>query len=62
MAQYAQSPSFILHQVTCQFATGVTLFGPISLSLEPALCGLVGRNGCGLRCSTAHRIPVDNAG
>ncbi|HAU8262461.1 TPA: ABC-F family ATP-binding cassette domain-containing protein [Kluyvera intermedia] len=47
MAQYAQSPSFILHQVTCQFATGVTLFGPISLSLEPALCGLVGRNGCG---------------
>ena len=45
MAQYAQSPSFILHQVTCQFATGVTLFGPISLSLEPALCGLVGRNG-----------------
>ena len=47
MAQHAQSPSFILHQVTCQFATGVTLFGPISLSLEPALCGLVGRNGCG---------------
>lgn len=47
MAQYAQSPSFILHQVTCQFATGVTLLGPISLSLEPALCGLVGRNGCG---------------
>ena len=47
MAQCAQSPLFILHQVTCQFATGVTLFGPISLSLEPALCGLVGRNGCG---------------
>ena len=47
MAHFAQSPSFILHQVTCQFATGVTLFGPISLSLEPALCGLVGRNGCG---------------
>ncbi len=47
MAQCAQPPSFILHQVTCQFATGVTLFGPISLSLEPALCGLVGRNGSG---------------
>ena len=47
MAQCAQSPLFILHQVTCQFATGVTLFSPISLSLEPALCGLVGRNGCG---------------
>lgn len=47
MAQCAQSPLFILHQVTCQFATGVTLFGPISLSLEPALCGLVGRNGSG---------------
>jgi len=47
MAHCAQSPSFLLHQVTCQFATGVTLFSPISLSLEPALCGLVGRNGCG---------------
>lgn len=47
MAQCAQSPLFILHQVTCQFTTGVTLFGPISLSLEPALCGLVGRNGSG---------------
>jgi ATPase subunit of ABC transporter with duplicated ATPase domains len=43
----AQSPSFILHQVTCQFATGDVLFGPLSFSLEPALCGLVGRNGSG---------------
>ena len=44
---YAQSPSFILHQVTCQFATGDVLFGPFSFSLEPALCALVGRNGSG---------------
>ena len=47
MAHLAQSPSFILHQVTCQFATGQTLFGPLSVSLEPSLCGLVGRNGVG---------------
>lgn len=47
MAHCAQSPSFILHQVTSQFATGDTLFGPLSLSLEPSLCGLVGRNGSG---------------
>lgn len=44
---YAQSPSFILHQVTCQFATGDTLFGPLNLALEPSLCALVGRNGSG---------------
>jgi ATPase subunit of ABC transporter with duplicated ATPase domains len=36
-----------LHQVTCQFATGETLFGPLNLSLENVLCGLVGRNGVG---------------
>ena len=47
MAHCAQSPSFILHQVTCQFATGDTLFGPLSLSLERSHCGLVGRNGVG---------------
>mgnify|MGYP000166940551 CR=1 FL=1 len=47
MAHLAQSPSFILHQVTCQFATGATLFGPLNLSLEPSLCALVGRNGSG---------------
>lgn len=47
MAHCAQSPAFILHQVTCQFATGDTLFGPLNLSLEPSLCGLVGRNGVG---------------
>lgn len=43
----AQSPAFILHQVTCQFATGDVLFGPLDLSLERSLCGLVGRNGSG---------------
>ena len=47
MAHFAQSPSFILHQVTCQFATGDTLFGPLNLSLEHSLCALVGRNGSG---------------
>ena len=47
MAHCAQSPSFILHQVTCQFSTGDTLFGPLNLSLAPSLCGLVGRNGVG---------------
>lgn len=47
MAHFAQSPSFILHQVTCQFPTGDTLFGPLNLTLEPALCALVGRNGSG---------------
>ncbi|MGY5954853.1 ABC-F family ATP-binding cassette domain-containing protein [Kosakonia sp. BK9b] len=47
MAHCAQSPAFILHQLTCQFATGETLFGPLNLSLEPSLCGLVGRNGAG---------------
>lgn len=47
MAHFAQSPSFILHQITCQFATGDILFGPLNLSLEPSLCALVGRNGSG---------------
>ncbi len=47
MAHCAQSPSFILHQVTCQLATGDTLFGPLNLSLERSRCGLVGRNGVG---------------
>ena len=47
MAHFAQPPSFILHQVTCQFPTGDTLFGPLNLSLEPSLCALVGRNGSG---------------
>ena len=47
MAHFAQSPSFILHQVTCQFPTGETLFGPLTLSLDNALCALVGRNGSG---------------
>lgn len=47
MAHCAQSPSFILHQVTCQFPTGDILFGPLNLTLEPSLCALVGRNGSG---------------
>ncbi|MEY8086252.1 ATP-binding cassette domain-containing protein [Klebsiella quasipneumoniae] len=47
MAHCAHIPAFVLHQVTCQFATGQTLFGPLNLSLEPSLCGLVGRNGVG---------------
>ncbi|WP_434924624.1 ABC-F family ATP-binding cassette domain-containing protein [Enterobacter asburiae] len=47
MAHFAQSPSFILHQVTCQFPTGDTLFGPLNLTLEPSLSALVGRNGSG---------------
>ena len=47
MAHCAQSPSFILHQLTCQFSTGGTLFGPLTLSLDKSLCGLVGRNGVG---------------
>ena len=37
MAHFAQSPSFILHQVSCQFATGDIIFGPMNLSLEPSL-------------------------
>ena len=47
MAHFAQSPSFILHQVTCQFSTGDTLFGPLNLALDKTLCALVGRNGSG---------------
>lgn len=47
MAHFAQSPSFILHQVTCQFPTGDILFGPLNFTLEPSLCALVGRNGSG---------------
>ncbi|MEP8958571.1 ABC-F family ATP-binding cassette domain-containing protein [Enterobacter mori] len=47
MAHFAQSPSFILHQVTCQFATGDTLFGPLNLTLYASPCALVGRNGSG---------------
>ncbi|WP_434153029.1 ATP-binding cassette domain-containing protein [Klebsiella variicola] len=50
MAHCAHIPAFVLHQVTCQFATGDTLFGPLNLSLESSLCGLVGRNGVGKTC------------
>ncbi|EHM50008.1 ABC-F family ATP-binding cassette domain-containing protein [Yokenella regensburgei] len=61
MAHCAQSPLFILHQVTCQFATGDVLFGPLNLPLEASLCGLVGRNGVGktrlLRLLAGEDVP-----
>ncbi|HAT3516425.1 TPA: ABC-F family ATP-binding cassette domain-containing protein [Serratia marcescens] len=47
MAHFAQSPYFVLHQLTCQFADGETLFGPLDLAFERSRCGLVGRNGAG---------------
>lgn len=47
MAHFAQSPYFVLHQLTCQFANGETLFGPLNLAFEQQHCGLVGRNGVG---------------
>lgn len=47
MAHFAQSPYFVLHQLTCQFADGETLFGPLDLSFDRSRCGLVGRNGVG---------------
>lgn len=33
MAHFAQSPYFVLHQLTCQFANGETLFGPLNLAV-----------------------------
>lgn len=47
MAHFAQSPYFVLHQLTCQFADGETLFGPLDLVFDRQRCGLVGRNGVG---------------
>lgn len=47
MAHFAQSPYFVLHQLTCQFANGETLFGPLNQALEQQHYGLVGRNGVG---------------
>lgn len=47
MAHSAQSPYFVLHQLTCQFADGETLFGPLDLAFDRQRCGLVGRNGVG---------------
>ncbi len=47
MAHFAQSPYFVLHQLTCQFADGETLFGPLDLAFDRQRCGLVGRNGVG---------------
>ena len=47
LAHSAQSPYFVLHQLTCQFADGETLFGPLDLAFDRQRCGLVGRNGVG---------------
>ncbi|VEI21335.1 Uncharacterized ABC transporter ATP-binding protein YheS [Serratia plymuthica] len=47
MAHFAQSPYFVLHQLTCQFANGETLFGPLEPTFDQQHCGLVGRNGVG---------------
>lgn len=47
MAHFAQSPYFVLHQLTCQFADGETLFGPLDLAFDRSRCGTVGRNGVG---------------
>ncbi|WP_426506422.1 ABC-F family ATP-binding cassette domain-containing protein [Serratia proteamaculans] len=47
MAHFAQSPYLVLHQLTCQFADGETLFGPLDLTFDQQHCGLVGRNGVG---------------
>ncbi|HGY5802755.1 TPA: ATP-binding cassette domain-containing protein, partial [Serratia marcescens] len=47
MAHLVQSPYFVLHQLTCQFADGETLFGPLDLAFDRQRCGLVGRNGVG---------------
>lgn len=47
MAHFAQSPHLVLHQLTCQFADGETLFGPLDLTFDQQHCGLVGRNGVG---------------
>ncbi|MCP1107227.1 ATP-binding cassette domain-containing protein [Serratia nevei] len=47
MAHFAQSPYFVLHQLTCQFADGETLFGPLDLAFDRSRYGLVGRNGVG---------------
>ncbi|RTF91398.1 ABC transporter ATP-binding protein [Serratia marcescens] len=47
MAHLAQSPYFVLHQLTCQFADGETLFGPLDLAFDRSRCGLGGRNGVG---------------
>ena len=47
MAHFAQSPYFVLHQLTCQFADGETLFGPLDLAFDRSRCGPVGRNGVG---------------
>lgn len=47
MAHFAQSPYFVLHQLTYQFADGETLFGPLDLAFDRQRCGLVGRNGVG---------------
>lgn len=47
MAHFSPSPYLVLHQLTCQFADGETLFGPLNLHLDRRRCALVGRNGVG---------------
>ncbi|CAI1102079.1 Uncharacterized ABC transporter ATP-binding protein YheS [Serratia quinivorans] len=47
MVHFAQSPHLVLHQLSCQFADGETLFGPLDLTFDQQRCGLVGRNGVG---------------
>lgn len=46
MVHFSPSP-LVLHQLTCQFANGETLFGPLNLSFDRRHCALVGRNGVG---------------
>ncbi len=40
-------PRFCFTSGHLSVCDGQTLFGPLSVSLEPSLCGLVGRNGVG---------------
>jgi ATPase subunit of ABC transporter with duplicated ATPase domains len=47
MAHFTQPPYLVLHQLTCQFSDGETLFGPLDLTFDQQHCGLVGRNGVG---------------
>ncbi len=47
MAHCAHIPAFDFTSGHLSVCDGQTLFGPLSVSLEPSLCGLVGRNGVG---------------
>ncbi|HDJ1440581.1 TPA: ABC-F family ATP-binding cassette domain-containing protein [Serratia rubidaea] len=63
MAHFASSPYLVIHQLTCRFADGETLFGPLNLSLDRRHCALVGRNGVGksrlLRLLAGREPPAD---